>query len=88
MNLVDIFHFQDGRTVFAGSIKGHEEIIWNCQVELIIDEKVQKIITIQGEMIPNKRHPTGYRAISTSESIDFTSEFIKIYLKNLWELDY
>jgi hypothetical protein len=63
MTLVDIFHLQDGRTVFAGSIQNSEQrikhYIKRCQVELIIDRKVQTIITIDGEMIPDRKHPEG-----------------------------
>lgn len=59
MTLFDIFHLQDGRTVFAGSIHNSERRIKHCQVELIIDRKVQKIIIIDSEMIPDRRHPEG-----------------------------
>lgn len=63
MTLLAIFHLQDGRTVFAGSIQNSEQkikhYIKRCQVELIIDRKLQKIIIIDGEMIPDRRHPEG-----------------------------
>jgi hypothetical protein len=77
MKILDIFHFQSGQTVFAGSVTGKENVIKNSKVELIIDGKVHQTIQLEGEFLMDVRHPSGHRAISTIDRVDLTSEFVK-----------
>lgn len=76
MQIIEVFHFQSGETVFAGSVTGRNELIKQCKAELIIDGTVDKTIEIRGEFL-GVRHPEGHRALSTFEPIELTSEFVK-----------
>ena len=79
MKVIDVFHFQNGQTVLAGLIEDHQELIRSCQAEILIDGKVQETIKILGEMLPDRRHPQGYRAISTLEPTNLTTELLKVH---------
>ncbi len=78
MQIVDIFHLLIGGTTFAGKIPQEIPLIGKSQyvANLIVDGSIyQENIHIAGEWIG--RHPDGFRAISTIEVIDLTSDFVK-----------
>jgi hypothetical protein len=78
MQIVDIFHLSISGTTFAGKITQGTPLIGKNQymANLIVDGSIyQENIHIAGEWI--SRHPDGYRAISTIEVIDLTSDFVK-----------
>jgi hypothetical protein len=77
MKILDIFHFQSGQTVFAGSVTGTENLIKNSKVGIIVDGRVHQIIELEGEFLMDVRHPSGHRAISTIDKVDLTSEFVR-----------
>jgi hypothetical protein len=77
MKIFDIFHLQSGRTVLAGSIIGKKELIKNNKVQLVIDNREERIIEIEGEFLMDVKHPLNHRAISTTDLIDLTSDFVK-----------
>jgi hypothetical protein len=77
MKIFDIFHLQSGQTVFAGSIIDNQELIKNKKAKLLIDNQKKQIIEIEGEFLMDVRHPLNYRAISTTDLIELTSEFVK-----------
>lgn len=77
MIVFDVFHLQGGRTVFVGSVKGLNKLIQKCQVEVLVNEKIYKIIEIEGEWFFNAQHPEGHRAISTTASINLTTDIVK-----------
>jgi hypothetical protein len=87
MKILDIFHFQSGQTVFAGSVTGTKNLIKNSKVELRIDGQVHQTIELEGEFLMDVRHPSGHRAISTIDRVDLTSECIKKHECRLIEVN-
>lgn len=77
MKIFDIFHLQSGQTVFAGSIIGNQKLIKNKKVQLLVDNQKEQIVKIEGELLMDARHPLNHRAISTTDLIDLTSDFVK-----------
>ncbi|MCU0543094.1 MAG: hypothetical protein MUE44_13130 [Oscillatoriaceae cyanobacterium Prado104] len=77
MIICDLFHFQNDLTVFVGPVSGLNGLIKKCQAEVIVSEKIYKIIEIQGEFLPNVKHPAGHRAVSTSATIDLTTDAVQ-----------
>jgi len=71
MRLEDVFHFQDGRTVFAGSVVGADRRIPQCMVEIWVEGKRRSTpFRIEGEMLAGGcRGPVANasRAVSTGE---------------------
>lgn len=76
MKVSNIFHLQGGHTVFVGSILEEIEFIAKCRVEVILDGKFYKNITIDGEWITERALSNDVRAISTTEPIDLTEQVI------------
>ncbi|MEL4895120.1 hypothetical protein [Crocosphaera sp. Alani8] len=88
MKIVDVFHFQSGYTVLVGPIEGHEELIRGCNVGLFVDGKSFQFLEINGELLSDAKHPEGYRAITTKQHLDLTSNFVKQHfcqLKGIYE---
>ena len=86
MTVADVFHLQSGYTVFAGPIRGSDQIVRSCKAELFIDGKLSQIVEISGEFLMNVKHPEAYRAISTEQHLDLTSTFVKQHLCQLKEI--
>ena len=80
MQLDDIFHLQNGDTIFAGKFRTEIATIskkGQYIVKLIIDGITsQENIEITGEMTGG-RHPYGHRGIVTMDKVDLNSEFVK-----------
>jgi hypothetical protein len=87
MKIFDIFHFQTGQTIFAGSIMGKKELLKNSKVQLLIDNQKHQTIEIEGELLIDRKHPLNHRAISTKDFIDLTSEFVKKHECKLVEIE-
>jgi hypothetical protein len=87
MRLEDVFHFQDGRTVFAGSIVGRVGRIPQCMVEIWVDGTRRSLpFRIEGEMLAGGRGRPGEnasRAVSTGELRCLDRGDLS---KGLWEL--
>ena len=77
MKIFDIFHFKSGQTIFAGSIVGKKKLLKNSKAQLLINNKKHQTIKIEGEFLMDVRHPLDHRAISTTDLIDLTSDFVK-----------
>jgi hypothetical protein len=75
--VVEVFRFQDGRTVFAGPIYGEAKYIPACRAELLIDGNAVAEIGLEGEMISNSVHPKGYRSVSTTDAVDLQLDRLK-----------
>ena len=69
MKITDLFRFADGRTVFVGPIEGDVKFVPPCRCELLVDGVPTCAIQIEGEMIPNRTSPEGYRSISTRDAV-------------------
>lgn len=69
MQVEDTFHFEDGRTVFVGTVKSDENIITACDCEIVFAGVVKLSLWIDGEEIP-KGKKSSKRAISTRENIE------------------
>jgi Immunity protein 35 len=67
MDIVDIFQFADGRTVFVGEVTGGPIFITKCRCSLWLGEKYLQEIEIEGEMIPSQQAtaPTSLRSVSS-----------------------
>ena len=87
MKIFDIFHFQSGETIFAGSIVGNQSLLQNIKAQLLIDDKEYQTIKIDGELLMDVKHPDNHRAISTTDFIDLTSDFVKEHDCKLIELE-
>jgi hypothetical protein len=75
MTIKDIFRFRDGTTVFVGPINGPSCFVSSCECQLYVDGTLRQDIYIEGEMIPDRPHAAGYRALSTKDSVEMpTSE--------------
>jgi hypothetical protein len=87
MKIFDIFHFQTGQTVFAGSIIKEKELLKNSKMQLLIDNQKYQTIEIEGEFLMDVKHPLNHRAISTKDFIDLTSDFVKKHECKLVEIE-
>lgn len=76
MKVTDVFHLTSRHTILVGRVQGIRELIGKCMVEIILDDKVIKIITIDGEWMTGNNHPEGHRAISTTEPLNLTHDLV------------
>ena len=76
MNVIDIFHFTDGRTVFVGYIFGYEKFIHKCRCTLFLDDQQICELSIEGEMLVEKRYKSEKRSLSTLDNIRLTLDSI------------
>jgi hypothetical protein len=70
LSVVEVFHFEDGRTVFVGPFHEGADYIPACRAKLLVNGRVVATLSLEGEMMPNGRHPQGYRSVSTTDAID------------------
>lgn len=70
LSVVEIFRFEDGRTVFVGPLHEGVPYIPACLAELLVNDRVVATLRIEGEMMPNGRHPEGHRSVSTADAVD------------------
>lgn len=77
MNVIDVFHFSDGRVVFTGEIEG-PDFIRHGTCELIVEGKLLETFVIDGEMITEIRTDMGkrIRSISTRKLIKIDFETV------------
>ena len=87
VKVFDIFHLQSNQTVFAGLVSGHDNLLTKCKAQLLIDNKTHKVLVVEGEFIMDRKHPLGHRAISTKDTVDLTSEFVKAHDCRLKQID-
>ena len=87
MKIFDIFHSPTGQTIFAGSIIGKKKLFKNSKAQLLIDNQKCQTIKIQGELLMDVRHPLDHKAISTTDSINLTSDFVKKHECRLVEIE-
>ena len=76
MQVADIFHLSDGRTVFVGEINDAQSHIGKMQCQLSIDGENIFNFEIGGEM-HFKPKMTSHRAVSTRKDISITSDDAK-----------
>ena len=76
MKVLDVFYLTSGHTVLVGRVQDRKELIGKCMVEIILDGKEIKIITIDGEWLTGNNHPEGHRAISTTEPLTLTPALV------------
>ena len=77
MKIVQIFKFGPGRTVFVGSVEGHDSRIGSSTWELLVNGVRHQILAIEGEMIPEPRHELGYRSISSRNKINLENRDVE-----------
>jgi len=75
MNIKDVFHFGNGKTVFLGQVVASENRIGSCRCELTIDGEVKNVVEIEGEMIGGS-HPEGYRSVSSGEPVELDKQLV------------
>ncbi len=76
MEVLDVFRFGEGRTVFVGPVEG-EQHIGPCDCALVVDGAARQEFRLEGEMITDTKHPKGYRSISTLTAIDLDTSELK-----------
>jgi hypothetical protein len=67
LDVVEIFRFADGKTVFVGPLHGDAKYVPPCNAELVVNGHTVGVVHLEGEMMPNGRHPKGYRSLSTTD---------------------
>ncbi|NJL52736.1 MAG: hypothetical protein HC930_11955 [Hydrococcus sp. SU_1_0] len=78
MKIADVFILSSGYTIFVGEVIGTHDLIKSGQkVNLFIDGLSRQCFETHGEWKANTNSPQGYRSLSTLESVDLTSEFVK-----------
>jgi hypothetical protein len=61
----EIFHFEDGATIFAGAFTGEVKTVKACRVEVWLDGAHFADAEIAGERAPGPRLPPGFRILYT-----------------------
>lgn len=74
MQIMNVFHLSNGRTIFGGVISNHSELIGACKCELHFDGKCRQEIACEGEQIVKKHTSNELRAIGTIENVPLTSD--------------
>jgi hypothetical protein len=69
MKIVEMFRFSDGRTVFVGPIETDAQFLGACRCELVVDGVSRSVVSIEGEMMPDRQHEEGYRSLSTTDAV-------------------
>ncbi len=87
IKIFEIFHLKSNQTIFAGSVLGHDNRFKKCKAQLFIDDESNNLVEIEGELIMDRKHPQGHRAISTRDKVDLTSEFVKMHNCRLKQID-
>jgi len=75
MNVKEVFHFQDGTTVFAGEVTEGPEIIIGGVYELTVDGEIIGSLKINGER--SKGRVPNIRSVDTSQKLTFDSDSLK-----------
>lgn len=73
LDVIEVFRFSDGRTVFVGPVHGDLKYIPPCDAELVVNGNVVGTVHLEGEMMPNGQQPVGYRSVATSDVVDLKS---------------
>ena len=75
MNVQDVFHFQDGTTVFAGEVtEGPHEIVGGVY-EISVDGEQVGSVRINGER--SRGRVPNIRSVDTSQKLSFDSDALK-----------
>lgn len=69
MAIDDVFRLQGGRTVFVGAVRSSHRHVPAMTCELLLDGRVIQSLRLEGEMLPEKRHPEPRRSVSTLDSV-------------------
>ena len=70
MRVLNVFNLSNGRTVFAGEIYGHPELVNSCVCELRYGEDIMAVVDIEGEQIVKKANlQNRMRALVTVKSV-------------------
>lgn len=80
MLIVDVFHFDNEKTVFAGVISGdHSNLIRKTTCSLVINGESKGTVVIEGEMMPlgRRQESSHIRSVSSSGHVNLSSEFVK-----------
>ncbi len=70
MAVMDVFVFEDGRTVFVGRVTSGPNYIPASECELLLAGAPVGRFRIEGEMIPLAKAKKDLRSISTTEKVD------------------
>lgn len=77
LDVREVFHFSDGRTVFAGEVVGEApSYIPPCDCELWLDGRISGRFRIEGEMLSTPRPTPSMRAVSTRSRVTTFSDTI------------
>lgn len=75
MKVLNIFRLSNGKTIFAGEVSGHPDLIKSCNCELRSGDTIRDVIQIEGEQIVKKIDPKNQmRALATIKAISMTKE--------------
>ena len=69
MQVKDIFRMSDGSIVLIGVVPDEIPFVRAFNGKLVIDGKEHATIRIEGESIPDRKPQSGYRAVSTRDSV-------------------
>src|SRR5258708_35451275 len=70
LNVVELFRFGDGTTVFVGPLTPPEKTIVPCRVEVLRDGVHLTEVNLVGERSGGRNVPEGYRAVFTADKLE------------------
>lgn len=77
IRIVDIFHFEDGVTLFVGEIDTTVPITFPIQVSLLVDGQIYQHILLQGQWMPGDRLPENYVVVYTDASVALDRQMLQ-----------
>jgi hypothetical protein len=75
MTIREVFHFDDGRTIFVGNVEGSGYVA-SVECDLVVDGEPVQRVTLTEEL-PEKRGEVADRALSTSDRLIVADEVIR-----------
>lgn len=75
--VADLFHFQDGLTVFVGTLLAGDKVIVPAKVKIYLDQEMVAEVTLQGQYMPGDQLPKNSAIVYTKEPVDLEHDVIK-----------
>ena len=71
-HIENVFHFENGQTVFVGIVEEGPNLINSREVVLMMGDNVKQTIKLEGEMLPNPSNKDGFRSVSSRDKVNLT----------------
>jgi hypothetical protein len=78
MQVEDVFRLGDGRTVLVGSVSGcSDSLVPALRCDLIVGGRMIQTLDLEGEMLAEKRSPSGLRSVSTFHAVELSEDVVR-----------